>query len=167
MGILSAIIFLLLSLSAHAEEIKYEIYEISTGKLLASGVRRYSSKDVISFPYEVRGEPVVEKYVELGRGYKVGARIFREPRLTGFGLVAQLTRKDFSWEWYNKKEGSLFQKLQGQTYVTVRTSGLPVVEILEEVKFLDDTKLSFCLGGPGNDESHDIIIKKGSVLRFD
>lgn len=166
MKFITAVILLLFSFSAYAEEIEYEIYEIDTGKLVGSGIKDYSSNDIILNPYKSRGQQVVEKFIELEQGYKVGVRIFQEPRLTGFGLVAQLTEVDFSWEWYNQIDGPLFQKLQGKTYVEVKTSGLPLLEILEEVKFIDDTKLSFSLGGPGKDESHDIVIKKGSVLKF-
>jgi len=162
------IILLLFSSSVFAEKIEYQIYEIASGKLTGSGVKEYSNKDIILNPYENRGVKVTEKFIELEQGFKVGARIFDEKKLTGFGLVAQLEEGDFSWEWYNYKEGRVFKKLQGKRgLVKIRVSGLPLVEVLEEVRFLDDAKLSFHHGGPGNKESHDIIIKKGSVIRFD
>jgi len=150
------------------EVIKYEIYEKSTGNLIGNGVKKYSSNDIIFNPYVSRGRSVVEKFIELEQGYKIGARIFFESKLTGFGLVAELKEGDFSWEWYNQKNGDIFQKLQGKRgLVKVRVSGLPLQEILEEVEFLNNATLSFCLGGAEKPESHDIIIKKGSVLKFD
>ncbi len=168
MKLIFNIIILFLSASVFAENIKYEIYEKATGTLIGSGVKEYTVTDVILNPYTSRGENVVEKFIELEQGFKIGARIFSEPKLTGFGLVAELEEGDFSWEWYKQKKGYTFQKLQGKdSYVTVRVSGLPLVATLEEVMFLDDARLSFHRGGAGKPESHDIIIKKGSVLKFD
>lgn len=168
MKLILATMILFFSTTAFAEKIKYEIYEIATGNLIGSGVKEYTTTDVILNPYTSRGINIVEKFIELEQGFKVGVRIFSEPKLTGFGLVAELKKGDFSWEWYNKKEGNIFQKLQGKKgFVKVRVSGLPMVETLEEVLFLDDARLSFRLGGAGKVESHDIIIKKGSVFKFD
>ena len=161
-------IILFVSTVSFADNIQYEIYEKSTGALIGSGVKEYRVSDIIVNAYTSRGEKVVEKLIELEQGFKIGARIFSEPKLTGFGLVSELEEGDFSWEWYKKKEGYTFQKLQGNKgFVTVRVGGLPLFETLEEVTFLDDARLSFHHGGAGEPESHDIIIKKGSVLKFD
>lgn len=162
----TALFLSLLSSLSFATEISYEIYDIAQNKIVAKGTRSYSKADVIENPYQSRGKQVVEKYVELESGFKVGARIFFEPKITGFGLVAQLTSEDFSWEWYNLERDSIFKKLQGGTFVEVRFSGAPLLQILQEVDFLDDTTLRFRLDG-APDETHEILIKKGSVLRFD
>lgn len=168
MKILLSTILLIFNTSVLAEKIQYEIYEKATGTLVGSGIKEYEKKDIILNPYESRGEKVIEKFIELEQDFKIGARIFSEPKLKGFGLIAELNEGDFSWEWYNQKEGYKFQKLQGNKgFVQVRVSGLPSLEILEEVIFLDDAHLSFHHGGAGTPESHDIIIKKGSVLKFD
>lgn len=162
-------VLMLLSLfctKAFSSEISYEIYDKVKGKLIAKGVTSYSSNDVIS-RYRDPNKSTVEKYIELKDGYKIGARIFSVQKLTGFGLLAQLTVQDFSWEWYELENGSIFRKLQGRTFVKTRVSGGPLLEILEEVDFLDDTTLRFKAGGAGQDDSHEIIIKKGSVLKFD
>jgi hypothetical protein len=151
--------------SSYAEEIEYEIIEISTGKTIGKGVKVYTFRDVIKHPYKVGGRLVVEKFIELENGFKIGARIFQEPKLTGFGLLAQLTENDFSWEWYNQVDRDLFKKLQGGTHIKVKISGLPIVEILEEVNFLEKTKLRFKLKDAEKD-THNIVIQKGSVLRF-
>ncbi len=168
MKLILNIFILLISTSVFAEKIEYEIYEKTTGTLIGSGVKEYIVTDIILNPYTSRGKKVIEKFIELEQGFKIGARIFSEPKLTGFGLVAELEEGEFSWEWYKQKEGYTFQKLQGKNgLVTVRVSGLPLLETLEEVIFLDDARLSFHHGGAGKPESHDIIIKKGSVLKFD
>lgn len=168
MKILFLLITFLFTSPVLAETINYEIYEIAAGTLVGSGVREYTSNDIILNPYKSPGKNVVEKFIELEQGYKVGARIFFEPKLTGFGLIAELKEGDFSWEWYDKVNGDTYRKLQGSRgLVKVRVGGLPIQEFLVEVVFLDDAKLSFSLGGAGKPESHDIIIKKGSILKFD
>lgn len=162
--------FLLFATSSFSESIEYEIYEKASEELVGKGVKEYSKEDIILNPYESGGRNVIEKLIELEQGYKVGARIFfDESPLTGFGLIAQLTERDFSWEWYNIEESpNTFRKLQGaKGLVNIRVSGLPMQAILEEVKFIDDATLSFALGGAGNKESHDIVIKKGSTFKFD
>jgi hypothetical protein len=152
-----------------AEVIQYEIYELSTSggnpRLIAKGKRVYSLEDVKVYPYQSRGKQISEKFIELEQGYRVGARIFQEERLTGFGLLAKRSRADFSWEWYNQETGNRFRKLQGGTYVTVRVEGTPQGEELAEVTFLEDTKMRFKTGR-GRDDTHNILIKAGSVFRF-
>jgi len=168
MKVLLSAIVVLFSMAAVAEKIEYEIYEISSGEKIGSGIKIYSKNDVILRPYTSNGTEVIEKHIELEQGFKIGARIISRQSITGFGLVAELTAEDFSWEWYKQINGSFFKKIQGEKgLVKIRVSGLPVVEILEEVQFLEDATLSFKLGGAGNAESHDVVIKKGSILRFD
>ncbi len=158
------------SVFANAEKIEYEIVDKFSGKTIGQGVREYSKEDVIFNPYESSERSVVEKFIELELNYKIGARIFLgKGPLTGFGLVAQKTEMDFSWEWYDlETPPNLFRKRQGcKSLVKIKVSGLPMQAILEEVEFLSDATLSFSLGGAGNDESHDIHVKSGSVLKFD
>ncbi|MCJ8170920.1 hypothetical protein [Atopomonas sediminilitoris] len=166
MKLVTAMIFTIFSLPVLAEKITYEIYEAATGQLVASGVKEYTTKDLILNPYENNGKHVVEKLIDLEQGYKIGARLFQESKLTGFGLIAKKTPKDFSWEWYDLNSGSTFKKRQGGTYVKVKTSGLPIIEMLEEVVFVDDTKLRFFSKESGKNDSYEIFIKKGSVLKF-
>lgn len=164
-----AILLLLLTPSAVAETIQYEIYEMpSTGgepHLIAKGTRQYTVKDVEVYPYQRDGISIAEKLLELERGYRIGARIFYEKELTGFGLLAKRSPTDFSWEWYRKVEAGRFRKLQGGTYVTVRAEGGPGAEELAEVTFQDDTRLRFKAARAEND-THVIVVKAGSVLRL-
>lgn len=117
-------------------------------------------------PYECGGEKVEEKIIELEQGYKVGARIFFEKKLTGFGLLAKRSSADFSWEWYNKEKGNRFHKLQGGTHVSTEMSGMPLIEEIAVAASLEDTKLSFIANRQGMDDTHDVIIKTGSVFKF-
>jgi len=164
---LLAALLLLVSSAAAAEVIVYEIYEISNigTRLIAKGKREYSVSDVKVHPYERDGKQIAEKLIELEQGYRVGARIFVEKELTGFGLIAKQSNRDFSWEWYDKESGSRFRKLQGGTAVDVSVSGRPFIEELAEVRFLDDTNLAF-IAGRGRDDTHKVIVKAGSVFRF-
>lgn len=158
----------LFSTVSAAEVIEYEIYEISKvgGKLLAKGKREYSVNDVKVHPYERSGQKIAEKFVDLEQGFRVGARIFYEKELTGFGLLAKRSDFDFSWEWYNRESGSRFRKLQGGTLVEVNVFGRPFLEELAEVRFLDDTRLRFNADRRVMDDTHVIVVKAGSVLRF-
>lgn len=162
-----AALLVLASSVVGAETITYEIYEISNigSRLIAKGKREYSVSDVKVHPYERDGRKVAETLIELEQGYRVGARIFFEKELTGFGLLAKHSDHDFSWEWYNKESESRFRKLQGGTAVEVRVSGRPFMEELVEVRFLDDTSLGF-IAGRGRNDTHRIIVKAGSVFRF-
>ena len=155
------------SAELRAESIVYEIYELATGKLVAKGERHYSHDDIVIKKYNANGMSVTEKHLELEHGYRIGARLVEQQELTGFGLLAKKTDADFSWEWYDRKSGQIYTKLHGGNLARVRSSGLPILEKLEEVEFLSDTKLNFRLGGPKGEESHEIVIKKGSVLKFD
>ncbi len=164
----TVVLFLLLtfSLSSYGEVIEYSVFESASNNKVCSGKKVYSITDVILNPYKSQGRDVVEKFVELEQGYKIGARLFPDSKLTGFGLLAGKSNSDFSWEWCDKKDGNVFVKLQGGNLVKVAVSGLPMLEILSEVEFLDDTRLGFILNRSGEDETHYIIVKKGSVLKF-
>ena len=150
-----------------AEEIQYEIYEISRigSKLVASGKRDYSVKDVELHPYSSQGRDVVEKLVELERGYRIGARILVEKELLGFGLIAQKSEEDFSWNWYNRESVNRYKQLFGGTLVDVTIYGRPFKEELIEVRFLDDAVLRFKAAG-AREDTHRILVKAGSVLRL-
>jgi hypothetical protein len=119
----------------------------------------------MAYPYTADGRQIVEKFVELEQGYKVGARIFYEKELTGFGLLAQKSDDDFSWNWYSREFGNRFRKLRGGTLVEVKVTGRPIFEELTEVSFVEDTRLGFKVGR-AEDHTHTILVKAGSVLRF-
>lgn len=168
--VLSSLLILFASQFCLAETIHYEIYERADSgeftKLVASGSRTYGARDLLVSPYERDGQRIKEVLVELEGGYKIGARIFTEKRLTGFGLLAKRTDRDFSWEWYNKGDNGKFVKLQGGTVVTVKAIGLPLMEELSEVKFDEDAHLTFTLNRAGHKDTHLIVVKAGSVLRL-
>lgn len=153
---------------AQTETIAYEIFELQRDgpKSIASGVRTYSIADVVAKPYVRDGMEIVEKSIELEKGFWIGARVFREPRLTGFGLVSGRSEDDFSWDWYSHSFGTQFTKLQGGTTVTVQTFGAPFFQELASVSFNEDTVLRFVAARRGREDTHHIHVKAGSVLRL-
>ncbi len=155
------------SCMAFAEAVTYEVREVSRigSRVVAKGTREYSPTDVLVHPYERDGKHIAEKLLELEQGFKIGARIFNDKDLTGFGLLAQQSDRDFSWEWFSKESGMRFRKLQGGQYVEVQTMRSPVGDELVQVRFLEDTTLGFHPRGVEHD-THKILIKAGSVLRF-
>lgn len=161
--IASVFAFALWSGVAAAEVIHYEVYEVSSigSKLITKGSRTYSIANVKVFPLIMNGRNISEKFVDLESGFRIGARIFSEPRLTGFGLLAGRTERDFS-----REKGDQFRKLQGGTTVTVAVYGRPFFEELAEVRFEEDTTLRFTSERRGLDDTHHVIVKAGSVLRF-
>jgi hypothetical protein len=151
-----------------SETIVYEIFELQREgpKSIAKGVRNYTIADVVSKPYVRDGKEIVEKSVELEKGFWIGARVFRESKLTGIGLVSGQSENDFSWDWFSQSFGSQFTKLQGGTTVTVSIFGPPFFEELASVKFNQDTVLRFIASHRGRDDTHQIHVKAGSVLRL-
>ena len=152
---------------AASSEISFEIRDHAVDQVIHSGSVEYSSRDVIETWYEYPdGEPVAEMEVPLDGGFTVGARIFSETKLTGFGIVGHRARTDFSWEWFELCSGETFNKLQGDAQVKVRLSGMPVFEILREIELLDDVLVEI-QSYPGEGVTYSILLKAGSVLKFD
>lgn len=91
-------------------------------KEVARGTRSYSSLDV---QVEQRGrgkQAFLSESIELASGYRIGASIYRETHIDGFGLWAKLDNHSFSWEWFDQSSGEMFRKLQesGRVRVTFR-----------------------------------------------
>ncbi len=162
--------FLLIFANAgRAEKIDYEIYTVDeTGNpaLIAKGVKEYGDADLEIDERNVRGEIHWSKSLELEGGFSVGASIYREPEVTGFGLWAQRSPCGFSWEWFNASASGRFKKLQetGQLSVTYRNVG-PVKEI-SEIVFDTDVSLRLNESQDVHRKTHRILVKKGSVLKF-
>jgi hypothetical protein len=172
--VIVAILFFTLALFVsaeviQAEVIQYEIYELSTSggkpRLIAKGKRDYSLEEVVVHPSPFYGAQKARKLIELEQGYRVGAYVVQEKQLKGFGLIAQQSDTDFSWEWYDRETDNRFRKRQGRTYVKARVEGTQQTEELVEVTFSDDTRLRIKTGR-SRDDTHVILIKAGSVFRF-
>lgn len=162
--------FLLIFANAcRAEKIEYEIFALDeAGKptLLAKGVKEYADADVEIEERNVRGEIHWSKSLLLEGGFSVGGSIYREPQVTGFGLWARHSACGFSWEWFNASASGRFKKLQetGQLSVTYRNVGS--MKEISEIVFDTDVSLRLNESQDIHRDTHRILVKKGSVLKF-
>lgn len=152
-----------------AEKIDYEIYavdEASKPTLIAKGVKVYGDADLEIDERNVQGEIHWSKSLELEGGFSIGASIYREPEVTGFGLWAQRSPCGFSWEWFNVSAPGRFKKLQetGQLSVTYRNVGS--MKEISEIVFDTDVSLRLNESQDINRKTQRILVKKGSVLKF-
>lgn len=151
-----------------AASITYVITEYTDStkpKEIASGTRSYSQSDIQVKQCGSSEESFFSKSLELVAGYRIGASIYREKKIDGFGLWAKRDRRSFSWEWFDRPEGNVFKKLQegGSVRVTFRDDqGL---QALASITFESDVSLRI-IQGNDDDVTYRILIKKGSVLEF-
>jgi hypothetical protein len=179
---IAAILLSAASLATHAESLTYELYELSGGgkrTLLVQGVRQYSIRDVL---VEERGSATDRfwsKEIPVANGFSAGVSIFPEPDLTGFGLWlkdrqsfwGKVSLGGFSWDWFDREAGNVYRKLQGSGRVRVtlgpspRTQEIVSVEVLEDITLRAKVKPWF-LSFFSDADTHNLVVKKGSVLRF-
>ena len=163
---------------ASAEAIIFELYDVSEqGKpvLLASGTRNYTLEDVITDrnyfgKYRAKEIPVTE-------GFHAGTVNNRERELRGFALQLKrrggwegwLSQGGFSWEWFRHESGMVYRKLQGGGRVRVIPIASSEFQEIAAVEVLEDITLRV-MGQPWwqftQEDSHHLVIRKGSVLRF-
>ena len=163
-------LFLLLALPVGAETIEYEITSISSenvASVLAKGAKDYSVKNIVVEERTRNGEVHWVKTLPLEKGFAVGASIYREQKLTGFGLWAVGDGcRSFSWEWFNVEKPGIFRKLQEGGMVAVTYQGQPLVEEIAEITFKTDISLRVNNSCEVGKVTHRVLIKKGSVLKF-
>lgn len=161
---------------AHAETIVFEAYELQAGggrKLLQRGARGYFPG--VDVTVTQRGPSGTgghwSKSLLLFGEYEIGADVYREPELDGFGLV--IRKRDnpngFSWEWFNREADDVFTKLQGSGRLRVAVAKSDGGVELTGVEFLDDVVLRYKVDIRSEDpgaHTHEIVIKKGSIFRF-
>jgi hypothetical protein len=152
--------------------ISYEIFSVAGSdgrKSIARGVRTYTPAcDVL-----IRKEGPRKAWsgsLDLSEGFAIGTTVYREPKLTGFGLVVE--RPDgghgFSWDWFDLEQDNVFTKLQGAGRVAVEVARGPDYEEMQTVEFLDDVTLRYLddTSRPPGTHTHEIVVGRGSVLRL-
>lgn len=140
---------------------------------LGKGTKTYSpERDIVVQQQEPGrdGSPAWLKSIALDDTFGLGASVHREKSLGGIGLVV-FRRGDengFSWEWFDRVESNVYERRQGTGRVMVSTRKGPDHEELEAVEFLDDTTLRYLddMRKPPGTHTHELVIRKGSVLRF-
>jgi hypothetical protein len=109
------------------------------------------------------------RILKLDDALQIALQVERqEPSLTGFGLtIDRIDAPGFSWEWFDRSEGSVFRKLQGSGRLRAVIGKGPNHEELAAVEFLDDITLRYWAEGssPPAPSTHEVVILKGSVLR--
>ena len=157
---------------AKAAELSFEFYRLEsngTRKLLAEGRKTYELSDVHVEERRSGGVVHWSKSVLLWEDLSVGASIHLEHPLTGFGLWIRKRANGFSWDWFVKKEGTTFEKLQGVGLVTIKSWKEGSSEELISVEFLTDVTLRGKFShlpfmGLPDEDTHHLVVKKGSVL---
>ena len=94
---------------------------------------------------------------------------YPEERINGFGLWLSKDGKGFSWEWFRRWDGDVFDKLQGPGKVKatfIKKNGLwelGSIEVLETLTLRVNT-LSWLL--IWDDNTYHMVVKEGSVFLF-
>jgi hypothetical protein len=156
--------------SAKYASIEYEIYSLmnsSNRELLAKGTIMCDPNNVSSVERSAFGQTFWQKSIQLSKGFVVGASVYRETELNGFGLWISGTEGGFSWNWFTRESGFRYKKLQGEGRVEATMAPNKEYEELVAVEFLTDVTLTGRFGGfPFLGDTHQVVIKKGSVLRL-
>jgi hypothetical protein len=105
----------------------------------------------------------------LNHGFALSVSVCKAP-LHGFGLfvVRPTDTNGFSWEWFDRDVGAVFEKRQGHGRVAVSVTRGPGYEELAAVEFLDDIVLRYLddIRKPLGTHTHEIVVRKGSVLKL-
>ncbi len=140
---------------------------------IAHGTKTYSPDDVEVIARGGDKHPFLLKSIDLADGFQIGASVFSEKTIDGFGLWAELTGlravwhgRGFSWEWFYQPVDGVFRKLQegGRVRVTFReVQGLKEIAM---ITFESDVSLRINNTGEVGAVTHRVLVKKGSVLEF-
>jgi hypothetical protein len=160
---------------ALAETIEYKIFELrgdGSRVLIAQDSLKYSVQDIRVSHHRARSgsDSFWDKSLRLKQDFTVSAMIRRKSELEGFGLTVKNLDDPlgFSWEWFNRLEKDIFEKLQGATHVRVTVRGIDGQQELTSIEFLEDTVLRYQQNIFLNKDkvTHEIHVAKDSVLRF-
>lgn len=165
-------------LSALAESFFFEVYvlEGSGKRLLSKGEKTYTRKDMEVTKLSGRGTAFVNMSLDLGNGFAVGCTDDGQSSVEGIALwMHRVPHPDeseqysgYSWELYKRSTGSTFKKQQGDGQIRIEARRAGEIEWLTRIEFLDDTvfRLVAKRGAKPSEVSHEMLIRKGSVLAF-
>ena len=165
------IAFCLLPLSASAESLSYAIYSFPVffgeRETIAEGIRLYAHDDI-----QVENGPAPNvknwtKTLSVSHGFSIGASVYRQPKIDGFGLWIHKNGTGFSWEWFDLEKENVFCKRQGSGRVKVRFKSVEGMQELASIEFLDDVTFrldtSWFIPFRKRD-TYNLVVKKGGVL---
>ncbi len=165
-------------LPALAESFFFAVYvlEGSGKRLLSKGEKKYTRNDIEVTKLSGRGETFANMSLDLGNGFAVGCTDDGQTSAEGIGFwmnrVPHPDESDqyagFSWELYKRSTGATFKKVTGDGQIRIETRRAGEIEWLTRVEFLDDTvfRLVAKRGAKPSEISHEMLIRKGSVLAF-
>ncbi len=165
-------------ISTLAESFFFEVYvlEGSGKRLLSNGEKTYTRKDMEVTKLSGRGERFANMSLDLGNGFAVGCSDDGQASVEGVALwMNRVPHPDeddqyagFSWELYKRSTGSTFKKVTGAGQIRIETRRAGEIEWLTRIEFLDDTvfRLVAKRGAKPSEISHEMLIRKGSVLAF-
>jgi hypothetical protein len=134
---------------------------------LVGGIKEYGDSDFqIIERKSSTGEKHWSKLLMLSDGFGIGASIYREPEITGFGLWAKKSDCGFSWEWFNLSGPGTYIKIQESGEVTVAYRASQATKEIAEIRFDSDVWLRLNESEDVKRLTHRILIKKGSILKF-
>ena len=109
------------------------------------------------------------KWLKLDETYAIGVDIQRATTIDGFGLVVYRRgdEEGFSWEWFDRTAGAIFERRQGAGRVRVTTTKVGALEEVASVELMDDAVLRYLddMSKPPGTVTHELVLKKGSVLK--
>ena len=160
---------------ARAETVAWQIATATTRsgqrQVLANGVKQYSPAADVWVQEHLRrrdGATMWSKSLLLSDGFAVSARVRRERRLRGFGLVIHRRgdRNAYGYNWFARDTDAEFLGRRGVGRVAVAIRREPGFEELEAVEFLEDVTLRYLddVRRPPGAYSHEVVIRRGSVL---
>ena len=167
MRVILITVFMLVATATYAGSITYEIVDyssVATGHRIGSGTLVQSPNDVRVVKQEGRGLVLWSKSVFLAHGFSIGLSDARDADLTGFGMWVQTDPDRFSWDWFTRSHGDIFDKIRetGSVRVTTKRSG--GAQEIRSVEFVTDVSLRQLALGSGGKVLCRVNIKKGSVF---
>jgi len=156
---------------ACAESLSYAIYSVplffGERETIAEGTRNYTHDDIQIETGPAPNAKNWTKTLSIDHGFSIGASVYREPKIDGFGLWMRKNGGGFSWEWFDLEKKDIFRKRQGKGRVKVQFKSIEGEQELASIEFLDDVtfRLDTLWFIPfWHKDTHNLLVRKGSVL---
>jgi hypothetical protein len=163
------------SSSAIAQDFSYELRDVtnSPSNVLQAGAIGYEVAAVFENP-QGSNLKVMRRETRLPGGWAVGCTDYGEKSPQGFGCwlarrppaISLNKYEGFSWEWYDRGVGTLYEKRSSEGKVTLRTAETPSGYAMQSLEFLEDTTFKVNMNPKSQPGvyTHELRILKGSVL---
>ncbi|MBP6224994.1 MAG: hypothetical protein KA439_08035 [Rhizobacter sp.] len=161
--------------STFAQDFSYEVIALSkSGETVLATGRIPIADAAISHEPQSPGSTVLHRQLLLPEGWAVGCTDYGEKAPNGFGCwlrkssssISKPKYDGFSWEWYDQRMGTLYEKRQGRTAISLSLLQANGLTSMRSLTFLADTTFQVNMNEraePGT-YTHELRIRKGSVL---